>query len=679
MPARPVHELPRKVDVTEHQWVPMRDGIRLSARVWKPAGAEQHPVPAILEFIPYRKRDIKRPRDTQIHHYFAAHGYAGVRIDLRGSGDSEGLLTDEYLPQEQEDGEDILAWLAEQPWCTGDVGMMGISWGGFNGLQIAARRPAQLKAVIAVAATDDRYADDVHYMGGCLLNDNLSWASVMFAFNSMPPDPHIVGARWREMWLQRLEHSGLWVKKWLDHPIRDPYWRHGSVCEDYSAIQCPVMAVSGWADGYPNPVFRLMENLQVPRKGLIGPWSHIYPHMGLPGPQIGFLQEALRWWDQWLKEEDTGVMDEPPLRVWMQESVRPRTQYARRPGRWVAEPHWPSENVRPTRLSLSPRHLQWPGEPPPETAPEKPVSILSPLSVGLFGGKWCSYNNGPDMPYDQREEDGGALIFDTQPLEETVEILGAPVLEVELEADQPVAQIAVRLSDEAPDGQATRVTYGVLNLCHRHGHDQPSYLEPGRCERVRVPLDHIAQSFPAGHRIRLAVSSSYWPLIWGPPNPVTLTLYPAASCLELPLRPPRDSDRELPAFEAAETAPPPKSTALASGEGNWIIYRDLARDESTLHVIEDDGRVRLEELDLEVARSADEWYRARGGDFRSLNGEVVHRRELHREGWSIYTITRTLLTCDEGHFRIHATLDAYENGLRVYAKTWDEKLPRMYL
>ncbi len=679
MAARPVHELPNAVEVTEHQWIPMRDGTRLSARIWKPAGADEQPVPAVLEFIPYRKRDIKRMRDTQIHHYFAAYGYAGIRVDLRGSGESEGVLTDEYLPQEQEDAEDILRWLAEQSWCTGDVGMMGISWGGFNALQLAARRPPQLKAIIAVAATDDRYADDVHYKGGCLLNDNLSWASVMFAFNSLPPDPQLVGERWREMWMQRLEHSGLWVKKWMDHPERDEYWRQGSVCEDYGAIQCPVMIVSGWADGYPNPVFRLVENLEAPVKGLVGPWSHIYPHMGLPGPQIGFLQEAVRWWDHWLKGKDTGVMEEPSLRVWMQDSVRPRTQYASRPGRWVGEPSWPSPHIDATRLQLSPRHLQWPGEAPPETFPDKPVAIQSPLSVGLFGGKWCAYNNGPDLPYDQREEDGGALVFDTQPLQETVEILGAPVLDVVLESNRPVAQIAVRLSDEAPDGKATRVTYGVLNLCHRHGHDRPAYMEPGQRERVRVPLDHIAQSFPPGHRIRLAVSTSYWPLTWAPPQPVKLTLYPAESHLELPVRQPREEDQHLPDFGEAVVAPPPKRTPLEQGDGNWIISRDLARDESTLHVIEDEGRVHLEDVDLELERSADEWYRARGDDFTSLNGEVIHRRGLQRGDWSVYTVTRTLLTCDEGQFRIHATLDAYENGLRVFSKTWDETVPRVYV
>jgi len=253
-------EFPRTIRHQEHLQIPVRDGIRLAARMWSPEDAEHDPVPAILEFIPYRKRDGTRQRDELHHPYFAGHGYACLRVDLRGSGDSEGVLVDEYLEQELTDGEDVIAWIAEQPWCDGSVGMMGISWGGFNGLQLAARRPPALGAIITVASTDDRYGDDVHYMGGCLLGDNLSWASTMFAFNSLPPDPELV-PQWRERWHERLEGSGLWLETWLRHQHRDDYWRHGSVAGHYDAIEVPVMAVSGWADGYTNAVFRLLENL----------------------------------------------------------------------------------------------------------------------------------------------------------------------------------------------------------------------------------------------------------------------------------------------------------------------------------------------------------------------------------------------------------------------------------
>src|SRR2546421_2239637 len=349
-----VAELPSRVRVVENEWLPLSDGTRLAARMWLPADAAHRPVPALLEYLPYRKRDFMRGRDGPMHYYFAGHGYASIRVDIRGAGDSEGLTFDEYTERELDDAVAVITWLAAQPWCNGSVGMFGISWGGFNSLQVAARRPPALKAIITVASTDDRYADDVHYMGGCLLAvDMLSWASIMLGFNARPPDPAVVGERWREQWLERLERTPPFVEAWLAHQRRDAYWKHGSVCEDYAAIECPVYAVGGWTDAYTNAIPRLLERLTAPRKGLIGPWAHGYPHFARPGPQIGFLQEMLRWWDYWLKGIDTGVMDEPTLRAWMTESVKPASHHEALPGRWVAEPSWPPPEITPQRLFLT--------------------------------------------------------------------------------------------------------------------------------------------------------------------------------------------------------------------------------------------------------------------------------------------------------------------------------------
>ncbi|MFW5921533.1 MAG: CocE/NonD family hydrolase, partial [Polyangiales bacterium] len=449
-----------EVEIIEHADVPMSDGCRLSARIWLPRGARDAPVPAILEYIPYRKRDLKRERDAVIHCYFAQHGYAAVRIDLRGSGDSEGILRDEYLQQELDDGVEALRWIASQPWCDGNIGMIGISWGGFNGLQIAAMQPPELKAVVSVCSSDDRYADDVHYMGGCLLTDNLSWASNMFAYNSCPPDPALVGERWREMWLERLEGSGLWLDKWLQHQRRDDYWKHASVCEDYSAVKTPVFVVSGWADGYTNTVFRLLEHLDVPRRGLIGAWGHNYPHDAQPGPAIDFLGECIRWWDRWLKGKKNGVDDEPMLTMWMQHAFAPTS--SERPGRWIAEGRWPSPRVEERAYVINPRGVLAPAD---SAEPiEREDWLRSPLSVGLFAGKWCSYSAQTDLPSDQREEDGGALVFDTAPLDEALELCGMPWVDLDVVSDKPVAMVAARISDVAPDGKATRVTFGLLHL-----------------------------------------------------------------------------------------------------------------------------------------------------------------------------------------------------------------------
>ena len=668
-------EYPRPIRSIENIWIPMRDGARLAARLWLPEDAEAEPVPAVLEYIPYRKRDFTRQRDSMTHPYVAGHGYACIRVDLRGSGESDGVLTDEYLEQELQDGCDVIAWLAEQPWCSGRVGMIGISWGGFNGLQIAALRPPALAGVISLCSTDDRYADDIHHMGGCLLGDNLSWASVMFAYNSLPPDPEIVGDRWGGIWRARLEGSGLWLETWLRHQRRDAYWRHGSISEDYGAVQCPVMAVSGWADGYSNAVFRLLANLTVPRKGLVGPWSHKYPHIATPGPAIGFLQECLRWWDHWLKGRESGVMDEPMLRVWMQDSVPPTPSYSHRPGRWVAEPDWPSPNVRPRRQRLAPGRILAEGA----TAPSAVLPVQSPLTLGLFAGKWCSFAAGPDLAHDQREEDGGALVFETDPLEEPLEILGAPVIELELESDRPLAMVAARLSDVAPDGKATRVTYGMLNLTHRNSRAHPEPMEPGQRQHVRVKLNDIAQSFPAGHRIRMSLSTSYWPLAWPPPEPVRLTIHTGGSAVELPVRVPRSDDAELRCFDPPEGAEPAPREMVAEGHHNWLVHRDLAEDSSTLEVINDNGIVYLEDIDLEVENRTFERYSSVGDDFLSARGETRSTRGLRRGDWSIRTETHTVLTCSATEFRIMAELDAFEAGVRVFCRNWDISIPRDFV
>ena len=237
-------------------------------------------------------------------------------------------------------------------------------------------------------------------------------ASVVGWLGNKLVDPELVGEAWRAMWLHRLEHHHPWIGQWLDHQRRDEYWRQGSVCEDYRAIRCPVYAIGGWADAYTNDVPRLLRYLTVPRKGLIGPWAHAFPHLAGPGPAIGFLQEALRWWDQWLKGIHTGIMDEPMLRAWIQEPVAPSACYDERPGRWVAEESWPSARIPLREFTLSPRRL---GDAAEEACA---LSLSSPLTTGSASGRWCSFGQDPDLPGDQRGDDGGSLIFDTPPLPE---------------------------------------------------------------------------------------------------------------------------------------------------------------------------------------------------------------------------------------------------------------------
>jgi putative CocE/NonD family hydrolase len=670
---RQVTSAPFKTKEEEHLWIEVRDGTRLAARVWRPTSSEDDPVPAVLEYIPYRKRDLSSVRDSIHHPYMAGHGYACVRVDLRGTGDSEGVLADEYLEQEQRDAEDALAWLAEQPWCNGRTGMMGISWGAFAALQVAARRPPSLRAIVISSFTDERYSDDMHYMGGCLLSDNLAEAGTMFAYATCPPDPAVVGERWREMWHERLEGNAPWAAEWLRHQRQDDYWRHASVSEDYGDVRVPVLASSGWADGYSNAVTRLLERLDTPRKGLIGPWSHKYPHLGEPGPAIGYLQEVVRWWDHWLKDADNGAMDGPMLRTWMQESVPPSTSYEERPGRWVGEDTWPSPNVGDVSYPLDRHRLAAPGE----AVDASELTVQSPLSVGQYAGKWASYNAPPDLPYDQREEDGGSLVFDSDPLTERLEILGSPTVELDLTVTEPVAMVAARLSDVAPDGRATRVTYGLLNLTRRNDPSEPQALVPGESYRATVHLNGVAQAFPPGHRLRLSLSTSYWPLAWPPPKPVLLGVRGGTSSLTLPVRPVSAADGTDPQpFGPPEGAPPLATTRVTPPEQDWKVSRDLVNYRQALEIVKDAGTVHFDDIDLDVGRRAFERYESVADDFESVQGESAWTMTFRRGDWDVRTETRTVLCSTEKEFQLHATLDGYEGSRRVFSRNWDLAFPR---
>ena len=657
----------------ENVWITMSDGCRIAARIWLPAGAEAAPVPAILEYIPYRKRDFMRARDEPIHRYFAQAGYAAVRVDLRGSGDSEGVLFDEYTQQELDDALEIIAWIAAQDWCTGAVGMMGISWGGFNALQVAALDPPALKAIITLCSTDDRYADDAHYMGGCLLNENLQWGSILMTYCAFPPDPEIVGERWRAMWRERIDHLVPFPALWLQHQWRDDFWKHGSACENYGAIKCAVYAIGGWADGYSNAVPRLMRGLACPKKGLIGPWAHRFPHNGVPGPAIGFLQEAVRWWDHWLKGIATRIMDEPPLRVWMQESVDPQPYHEERPGRWVAEPSWPSPRIEKRRYYLNPGRLD------PTAGRQVSLAFSSPQTTGLRAGEWCAFGAEGEMPLDQRPDDGRSLTFDTEPLAARTEILGAPAVELDLAVDEPNALLAVRLNDVQPDGTSTLVTYGLLNLTHRDRHEWPEPLEPGAPYRVKVHLNDIAYAFPAGHRIRIAVSTSYWPIAWPSPDAVIVTLRTGNSALYLPVRPPAPEDARLRPFEPPSAAQTTRHKTLRELPLKRTIEIDLATNE-TVYTFQSGefgaALARIEAIEMDLGYTFLKRHRISEYDPLSAQTEIVQRMTMRRKDWSVRIESRARLSATRDSFQFGAELEAFEDDEPFGQRSWQLTIPR---
>ena len=680
MADRIVRKFPRKVREVENIWIPLRDGARLAAHLWIPADAEKDPVPAIVEYMPYRKRDLMRLRDQPIHHYFAGHGYASLRVDLRGSGDSDGVLTDMWTEREQDDGQDIIAWLTKQPWCTGKVGMIGKSWSGFTGLQAAARHPDALKAIITVCSSEDRYTTTLHYTGGAMLTDSVWWCASMLLFNSLPPDPEIVGKDWEKTWKARLKANKPMLSDWLDHPHRDAYWMEGSVGPRLGDIKCAVYAVGGWADYLSRAVPRLLAGIKAPRRGLIGPWGHQYPQDATPGPAIGFLQDCVRWWDRWLKGVKNGIDKEPMLRAWMQDSVLPKPDYDVRPGRWVAEKSWPAPRIRPKLLKLNPGTLDG------KTGPERALTHTSPQSVGLCALEWLGGGVAGELPRDQREDDGRSLVFDTAPLVERMEILGETVVTLELTVDKPVAHVIARLCDVHPDGASTRVTFGALNLCHRDGHEKPTALMPGQRTRVEIRLPSVAYAFPPGHRIRLALSTSYWPIVWPSPEPVLLTVFTGGSQLALPVRKPDPRDAALPAFGQPEQAPAVPVTKLRDSIVRRSIERDPRSGHTTVTLHGEGGGLlgplahyRIDPIGTEIAHTIDKRLDIDDDDPLSARAEVTQTMEMGRRGWRISVAVRTVLTSDATQFHVEADARAALNGKEVSRRSWKTSHRRQLL
>ncbi|MBS0573370.1 MAG: CocE/NonD family hydrolase [Proteobacteria bacterium] len=669
-----VAEFPFKVSVTENLFVTLPDGTRLAARLWRPEGAGR--VPAILEYLPYRKHDGTRSRDNDMHEYLAGHGYACIRVDIRGTGESDGTIADEYAPQEQADGCEVIAWIAAQDWCDGQVAMIGISWGGFNGLQIAARQPPALRTVITVGSTDDRYATDIHWVGGCLSKDNFDWSATMFAMNDLPPDPAIVGPRWREIWQDRLRANRPWILTWLAHQRRDDYWKQGSVCEDFARIRVPVYAVSGWADNYSESIPRLLAGLTVPCRGLIGPWAHSYPFDVAVAPAIGWLQEVLRWCDHWMKGRETGIMDEPALRVWMQEGVPPATCYTERPGRWIGEPSWPSPNIGMRRLALNRG-----GALAPLPAPPAEARICSPLTVGNGAGEVGRYGNDADWPGDQREDDGGSLVFVSDPLDERLEILGAPLVHLRFSSDKPLALVSARLNDVWPDGRSTRVGIGILNLAHRGGHDQPRPLVPGEIAEATVEMEDIAHAFAPGHRLAVSLSTAYWPIAWPSPEMATLTILTGDSALSLPVRPPRPAEEAaLRPFDPPESAPPtPMIHHPPPARARRTVTRDLLSGRITVDFPRWTAITEMPDIGQTHRGEGLARYEITEGDPLSAATLTRFRAEIERADGVFAHESEGRLTCDATHFRVEMTLTASENGKPVYQRRWDERIARDHI
>ena len=653
--AAPPWALPpkRTVRVIENTWIPMPDGARLAARLWIPEGAEKSSVPVVLEYIPYRLRDAYRGRDDRWGNELAQYGIAYARVDVRGSGDSDGVIVDEYAPPELNDGVSVIAWLARQPWSNGAVGMRGISWGGINTLQVAAKAPPELKAIMPMGCCDIRYTDDAHYIGGALGLTNFQWGIGFKGVMSAPPDPKIVGPDWAKMWRRRVDATPAILAEWVSHQHYDQYWQRGSIAVNYQDIKCPVYVVDGWIDTYSNPVGRLLEHLTVPRKGLIGPWGHSYPDAVNPGPGLDWIYEEVRWWQQWLQGVDTGIMQEPMLRTYMPYATPWEVYPKDVPGRWVAESVWPSP-----RLNNATWYLNSGGKLSRQAGKSEKLQYVADKIVGLNKLQWLPFPPS-GMPTEQSEDDAKSVVFNSPPLESELEILGYPLAKIRVASNVPVAKLAVRMTEVTPQGASWPVSYGLLNLTHRTSHEHPSALNVGEFYDVDIKMFMVAHRFKRGHHIRIALSESLWPLVWPSPEIATLTFELGASSITLPVRPAPATEAPFPIPLIPQTAQPfagltgrpPQEAAQRSPEGRVTLKRDSPESS---YVVADTGTT--------MTRGSSELNEILEGQPNSCVWKQENHGGFKRGDWNCQSTTAYEITSTPKTFTIKESVKLMKDG-----------------
>jgi predicted acyl esterase len=655
----PVYEF----EITRN-WMVMKDGVRLSATYFMPVAKKAgERFPVLFEFLPYRKDDSFYLRDYPLYSYFARRGYAAVKVDIRGTGSSEGEVPPkEYSEQELDDAVECIAQLADVPWSNGNVGMWGISWGGFNAIQVALRQPPALKAILAMDATDDLYHDDVHYIDGAFHVDQYE----------LSIDTDLGLPRWPdyaldEDYFENRFYAYPWFITYLKQQKDGEFWRKNSLRWNYKAIQVPVYMIGGLLDGYRDSIPRMLENMDVPIKAVIGPWCHDWPDNGVPGPHYEWRHEIVRWWDYWLKGKDTGILEEPRFAVFVRDAHIPDAHLEMTPGHWRYE-DWPLTRTVWERLHPEENHgLRR------EPREDKVHSLAYVPSSGIAAGYWWG-----DPTGDMRQEDAESLVYDSDVLTEVTEIIGFPRVRLKVSADAKLAHWIVRLEDIHPDGRVSLVAGGLLNGAQRNSRLFPEDLIPGEVYELEFPLHFTTWTFQPGHRIRLAVSNALFPMIWPTPYPMTTQLFlgSEASYLELPVIPFQlGRIPDFPPPEPREERPDAHPLESRGWPYKHLVSHDLKRNTTTVELeaekrweIQGKEYTSIEKIayqtnDRDPARSS---FFGEGGHILRLEDRVLRLKLL------------VSIVSDEKNFNIKVIRQIFEQGKLKRERRWEASLPREF-
>jgi putative CocE/NonD family hydrolase len=653
--------------------IPMRDGKTLSADLARPDVADAERFPILVEYHPYRKDDVTWSGHDS-HWYLAERGFICVRLDVRGTGGSDGVNTDEYVPQEQEDGYDAVEWLAKQPYSNGCVGMFGTSYGGFTAVQVAMHRPPHLKAIAPMYATDDRYTDDCHYTPGGNMRmyyDVGTYGGNMVAMNALPPIPELAGPDWAEQWKSRLEQNEPYLTKWMHHQTRDEYWRKASLRPGYDRIECPTLLIAGWRDGYVNAMWRMHGELKCPKKIVVGPWVHTRPNASTPGPRINHFDEMAKFFAATLRPDPQPIPG-PPVVVYMQENAAPSRTLEKTPGTWRAEKDFAPFGNRPLTFELAEG-----GKLEEQTTAKRKAGSVEfdyEPTVGIQNGFWSAGGITFYLADDQRADEAHSLNFTSAPLDKDLALLGWPEVTLFAESSAKVATFVVKLSDVAPDGKSALITDGSLNGTRRNSLEEPEDMTPGEIYELKIPMQPTGWVLQSGHRLRVSISGSDFPNLCPTPEPAHNTIHFGGGRLSRVTLPMISSSKlPMPEFD-----PPPAlkkfGTSFGEPASQKIEIDQITGDVSILNrragkTILDDGLGTI---------SSESRFRCTASSINPAQASIVgtHRFSVERQDGVYDIVGESSIRATADTFHIVIDLTVHRNGRLFFQKQWLASEPR---
>jgi uncharacterized protein len=664
------------VRIDRNARIPMRDGLSLSADLTRPDVDNSRRFPILVEYHPYRKDDVSWS-GHDAHWYLAERGFICVRLDVRGTGGSDGVNTDEYVPQEQHDGYDAVEWLARQAYSNACVGMFGTSYGGFTAVQVAMNRPPHLKAIAPMYATDDRYTDDCHYTPGGNMRmyyDAGTYGGNMVAMNALPPLPEFAGVDWAEQWKSRLTKNEPYLLKWMHHQTHGPYWRAASLRLDYARIECPTFLIAGWRDGYVNAMWRMYQQLRCPKKLLVGPWVHTRPHASTPGPRINHFDEMARFFNATVRP-DPQPLEGPPVVVYMQEYAPPQRTLENTPGAWRADDRVAPHGDRPLTLYLA-DEAKLDSEPVENRQPAMAEFDYLP-TAGVHNGFWSAGGVAFYLADDQRADEAHSLNFTSEPFAQETPLLGWPEVVLFAESSAKVATFVVKLSDVAPDGKSALITDGSLNGTRRNSLEEPQEMTPGEVYELKIPMQPTGWVLAPGHRLRVSISGSDFPNLWPTPEPARNRIH------FLGRRPSRVT---LPIVKPS-TIPTPRFDPSPALKRFGTSFPEPATQRIEIDQITGDVTVvnrRAGKTVLEEglgAISSESRFRCTASTTNPSQSSIIgtHRFSLERQDGNYEVVSESSIRATKDTFHVVIDLTVHRNGRIFFQKQWLASEPRMRL